>query len=369
VRTWAVLLGVAAIAVAAVVDAIRSDRTNAASPTAETDPSTEPEADELAGPHAPPGGALPGRLVVVTGEECRVQVVDLAGPTLGAEGPPTDCGLWLSPDGELAAVSRPWERGTPGPYAEIALVRLGDPPEHVRDVGLAAGEVSWSPDGSRIALCGTRSRTVVRDVAGTTESEIPGCEPRFVPDGSLLTSPARAFGDELLRDGQVELGPLDLLRGFDAAVTGDLDVLAYDETGDGLLAVSVVRLEPLGSRAVLELWQDGELSAAVELPRRFGVGSRRLGQYLRFSPTGDVLAVGPSAARDSMIFVDLRLRRPSLELDYQRAFAWSPDGQWLAVALEDEIVVYSTNSSEPVYRLPLAVSALGWTVGRGGERD
>jgi hypothetical protein len=65
----------------------------------------------------------------------------------------------------------------------------------------------------------------------------------------------------------------------------------------------------------------------------------------------------------------MRLRRPSLELSYQRGFAWSPDGQWLAVALEDEIVIYSTNSSQEVYRLPLAAAALGWTAAPGAERD
>jgi hypothetical protein len=80
-----------------------------------------------------------------------------------------------------------------------------------------------------------------------------------------------------------------------------------------------------------------------------------------------VLALGPSGTRDSMTFVDLRLRRTSLELDYQRAFAWSPDGQWLAVALDREIAVYSENSSEPVYRLPLEVAGLGWTAGPEDE--
>lgn len=368
-RTWALLLAVAAIAVAAAVDTIRSDSTEAASGISGPETEAVPRDEELTGPDTPPGGALPGLLVVVTGDGCRLRIIDLAGPTLGAEGPRTDCGLWLPPDGALAAVSQPWVPGTPSPYSGIALARLTDPPEHVRDVGLAAGEVTWSPDATQLALCGTRSRTVVYEAAGGAENEVVGCGPRFVPDGSLLTSPARVFGDQLFRDGEVELDALDLLRGFDASAAGDLDVLAYDETEDGLLVVSVLRFEPLGSRTVLELWQDGAMLAGVELPRRFGVGSRRFGEYLRFSPTGTSLAVGPSAARDSMTFVDMRLRRPSLELSYQRGFAWSPDGQWLAVALDDEIVIYSTNSSEAVYRLPLAAAALGWTAGSGAEGD
>jgi hypothetical protein len=361
VRTWALLLGIGAIAVAAVVDAVRSDGVGAGTLLADEGGAPTPADEALDGPDSPPAGALPGRLVVVTGDDCRVRVIDLAGPTLGAEGPRTDCGLWSSATADVAAVSQPREPGTPSSFARVSLVRLADPPEPVREIGLAAGEVAWSANSTRVALCGTDGTTAIHDVAGGIEREVDGCGPRFAADGSLLTSPTRVFGDQLLRDGEIELDAADLMQGFDPSTSGELDVLAYDETVDGLLAVSVLRLEPLGSRAVLQLWQDGDMVAGVELPRRFGVGSRRLGEYVRFNPTGTVLALGPSAARDPMTFVDLRLRRTSLELDYQRAFAWSPDGKWLAVALDREIAVYSENSAEPVYRLPLEVAALGWT--------
>jgi hypothetical protein len=367
VRTWALLLGIAAVAVAAVVDAVRSDGTGAATLVAGAGGAPRAGDEGLSGPDSPPAGALPGNLVVVAGEECRVRVIDLGGPTLGAEGPPTDCGLWSSATGEVAAVAQPREPGAPSSFAQVALVRLDDPPEPLRDLGLAVGEVAWSSDSTRVALCGTKGTTAIHDVAAGTEREVEGCGPRFASDGSLLTSPTRIFGDHLLRDGEIELDAAALLQGFDPSTSGELDVLAYDETADGLLAVSVLRLEPLGSRAVLQLWQDGAMVAGVELPRRFGVGSKRLGEYVRFNPTGTVLALGPSGTRDSMTFVDLRLRRTSLELDYQRAFAWSPDGQWLAVALDREIAVYSENSSEPVYRLPLEVAGLGWTAGPEDE--
>jgi hypothetical protein len=367
VRTWALLLGIAAIAVAAVVDAVRSSGSGAATLTVD-ERGGPPAGDEtLAGPDSPPPGALPGKLVVVAGEECRLRVIDLAGPTLGPEGPPTDCGLWSPASSDVAAVSQPWEPGTPSPFARVALVRLAEPPEPARKLGLAAGEVAWSADSTRVALCGTNGKTAIHDVGGEIEREVDGCGPRFASDGSLLTSPTRAFGDHLLRDGEIELDAADLMQGFDPSTTGELDVLAYDESADGLLAVSVLRLEPLGSRAVLQLWQDGVMVAGVELPRRYGVGSKRFGEYVRFNPTGTVLALGPSATRNSMTFVDLRLRRTSLQLDYQRAFAWSPDGQWLAVALDHEIAVYSQSSAEPVYRLPLEVSALGWTAGAEDE--
>jgi hypothetical protein len=59
-------------------------------------------------------------------------------------------------------------------------------------------------------------------------------------------------------------------------------------------------------------------------------------------------------------FVDLRLRRPTVELPSQRGFSWSPDGAWLAVATGDEIVIYSRESTEIVYRLAVPAWSVNW---------
>jgi hypothetical protein len=138
-------------------------------------------------------------------------------------------------------------------------------------------------------------------------------------------------------------------------------VLAYDEAPDGLLAVTALALDPLGSRAVLELWRDGTLEVAVVLPARYGIGNARFGEFMRFNPPGTVLAVGAASQSADVVFVDLRLRRPQLEVEQLRGFTWSADGSWLAVAVGSEVVIYGTNDAEPVYRLPIPASGLAWS--------
>jgi hypothetical protein len=359
-RTWAVVIAVGALAVAATVDAIRGGPEDASEAAKRASEREQSRGDELlSGPDSPLPGALPGRLVLTTAEGCRLRVVDLASVSLGELGPATTCALWASPAGGLAAIVTPHSFGEPG-SGRFALVQLGDPPELATRLGELDGEPSWSPDGARLAWCTPAGETVVVTVSDGREERAVGCAPRFTPDGSLLTTDAEALNDRLLKDGDVELDALDLLRGFDATDSGDLDVLDYDEAPDGLLAISVLRLEPLGSRAVLQLWRDGDLQAGVQLPARYGNGPYRFGEFLRFSPSGTMLAIGAAARSDTIAFVDLRLRRSALEVGYQRAFAWSPDGSWLAVALADEIAVYGANSSEPVYRLPVRASAIAW---------
>ena len=368
VRTWAVLLPVAAIAVAATVDGVRRDPDDApaAVETREADGDESRGDDALVGPDSPLPGALSGRLVVTTADGCRLRVVDLASIELGELGPTTTCAIWASPAGQRAAVVTAHSLADPG-AGRFSLVRLGDPPELERRLGEIEGEPSWSLDGERLAWCTPDGETVVLSIGEGTGTRSSGCMPRFTPGGSLLTTSPDRLNESLLRDGAVELDPLDLLRGFDARESGDLDLLAYDEAPDGLMAVSVLRLEPQGSRAVLELWQEGDLVAVVDLPPD-GSGPYRFGEYLRFNPNGTVLAVGATPHSSAMTFVDLRLRRPSLEVERQHAFAWSPDSAWLAVALDDEVALYSANGTEPVYRLPLRASAVAWVPGeQGGE--
>ena len=369
IRNWAVLVPVAALAVAATVDGVRHDpdATPDVVETREADGDTSRGDEALVGPDSPLPGALPGRLVVTTADGCRLRVVDLASIELGTLGPTTTCAIWASPAGGRAAVVAAHSLADPD-AGRFALVRLDDPPKVERRLGEIDGEPSWSPDGARLAWCTPEGETVVLDIADGGQERSAGCRPRFTPGGSVLTTSADRLNESLLRDGAVELDPLDLLRGFDASSSGDLDLLGYDEASDGLLAVSVLRLEPQGSRAVLELWQEGELVAGVDLPRN-GSGPHHFGEYLQFSPNGTVLAIGAAPRGSGMTFVDLRLRRPSLDVDHQRAFAWSPDSAWLAVAGQDEIAVYSANGSEPVYRLPLRATAVAWVPDgkQGGE--
>jgi hypothetical protein len=363
-----VLLGVAAIAVAATVDAVRggAEATDEATETREADDEEARGDEALVGPDSPAPGALPGRLVFTTADGCRLQVVDLASLSLGELGPTTTCAIWAAPAGGLAAVVAAHSLADPD-AGRFSLVRIDDPPELVRRLGELDGEPSWSHDGQQLAWCTPAGETIVLAVPDGPEERFAGCGPRFAPGGSLLTTSAEELNGALLRNGEVELDTQALLSGWEDRTSFDIDVLAYDESPDGLVAVTVLKLDPLGSVAMLELWQDGGLVGAVELPSTSGHGQFRFGEYLRFSPNGTMLAVGATARTGRIAFIDLRLRRPSLDIENQRGFAWSPDSAWLAVALEHEIAIYSANGTEPAYRLPVEASALAWVTQRAGR--
>jgi hypothetical protein len=83
----------------------------------------------------------------------------------------------------------------------------------------------------------------------------------------------------------------------------------------------------------------------------------------RFSPDGTKLALGPLDGAGSLSVVDLRLGTLVIEGVLQRAFAWSPDGAWLALAVGAEVALYDAISADRVYTLPLDASALDWTGG------
>jgi hypothetical protein len=353
VRNLLIPIAVAAIAVAATVDAVRGGSNAPAPPPSTAAPSTTEEGG-LEGPNVPPAGALEGTLVVATTDGCRLQTVAFDDSKLGQPGPETACALWASPSGNLAVVATD---GSSSAHT-IALTRLGDPPELLATLGTAREEVVWSPDGARIAWCTPSGDSVVHSLGSGRQARRPGCDPRFGPDGALLTRPERARTAELWKDGSVLFDELDLARGFTNGSTGRIDLLGYDVGSGGLLAIAVSRVGALGSDAVLELWRADVLEQAVELPAVRGPNGEWLGEFVRFSPSGNEVAISFSRSSGQIGIFDLRSGEASVH--EQRAFAWSPDGAWLALATENEIDVYGAVRSEPVYTLPLRASGLGW---------
>jgi hypothetical protein len=338
--------------------------------------------DIFAGPEAPPVGSLDGMLVLALDDRCELRLLDLSARRLSGLGPATTCRVWASPDGEHAVAEIPWESGDLSPPFRLALVRLGDPPETVRVLGELQGEPSWSPDGAEVAWCNAAGETTILDVPSGREENAVGCLPHYASDGSLLTAAAGSapsgaaavapiqpdggllvagFGmDSLLRDGELELAASQLAEGF-RQLGGELPsnvlIRAHDEAADGLLVITVTRSGPTG-RAVLELWRDGALETSVDLGQP--ISSRQFGAFLQFNPGGMLLAVSTAARNDRVVFVDLRLRRPLLDIEHQRAFDWSADGAWLAIAKTEEIVIYGATGGEPVYRLPVDAAGLAW---------
>lgn len=355
VVSWLVLGSVIAIVVVAANDSFTSG--DAASDV--TGPPDESES-ALTGPSLPSRRTLPGTLVLVSQAGCRPISLSLATVSLGEPGPSLECGLWVPPSGELAAVSIAFELGLRG--SRVALLRLGDPPELAEEIGIVRGEPSWSDDGRLLAWCTVGSDTVVLDVETDTRRRLPGCRPTVAPDGSVLTRPARLLASTLLRDGKVLLSREALLRPFPADSNGPLDVVGYDQRADGLLAVVTVRFEAGRlPRRILELWRGGSLEQAVVLPElNLPAGYGRLGDHVEFDPSGREVAVAFPGAGKEMVLVDVRSGRIVLEPTSQHGFAWSPDGTWFALSTGDEIRVLGPGREEPVYVLPVGAASLAW---------
>jgi hypothetical protein len=350
---------VVAVGVAAVVDSMHGGDESVAASESVTDEQEQAE-DGLTGPDVPAPGALPGALVLVEPSGCRIRQVVFSDGSIGDAGPETTCRVWVSPRGDLAVV--PTKRGDLAGTREIALVRLGEEPEVVAQLGPAAGDVDWSSDGTRVAWCGPDDATVVVDIEGGGERRVPGCNPRFAPDGSILTRARGVLVFELLRDGEVVLGASDLAEGFDER--GPLNIVGFDIAPDGLLAVTVALLAPGRTVSMLELWRDGNLETSIPLPEAVGPGDAPFGGYLSFSPNGNELAIGYSSGPGEVTLVDLDLQRVVVPPIDQRALAWSRDGAWLAVAVGDQVQIFGALRDVPAYTLPLAAVALGWGGGR-----
>ena len=351
--TWLVIGALVVVGSAAALDALRR------SPSA---PATvrPGEAAQLTGRLVPEAGALSGSLVFSSLAGCQPQVMRLETLTLESAGPSLDCGLWVSPRGDLAAVSLGSALGLRG--SRVALLRLARQPELIEPLGIVRGEPSWSADGERLAWCTPEGTSVVLVVQTGRRHEVAGCHPGFAADGSVLTRPDSPLAPTLLRDGKVLLGAEELARGFPADGEGPLDLVGYDARPDGLLAVVAVRFESgRQPRRLLQLWRARRLEGAIPLPEvGLPAGYGRLGEHVEFGPTGREVAVAFPGAGKPMVVVDLETRAVAVGPTSQHGFAWSPDGTWLALSTGEEIRVLGPERGDPEYVLPVGAAAIAW---------
>jgi hypothetical protein len=389
-RSLLVIGLVVAVGAAAVVNAVLGGESQ------EEAGSDGSNASALEGPDLPQPGALAGSLLFAS-DGCRLQVLDLAAVALGSTTLETGCSFWPSPTGGQAIVSVP---GAPADQThDIWLANLANGGELVRRLGTANGDAAWSPAGDRLAWCAEDGNTVVAAADGTRLGGVPGCRPRFTPEGRLLTALDEPGERQLLADGEVLLDEGQLRRPLPPAA-GPIQALGFDQRADGLLAVVVAaagepvlwhvlprgRLQPgpfgqgtyrvqndgedqsvvvldVGNvpRVVLELWRGGVLAQSVSLRGlAYPFGNLRFGEVVRFSPGGRELAVGAQGVGVPLMLLDSGTLEPVLRPVVQDGFAWSPDGAWFALAGQGKIQVAGAVRSAPAYVLPIGATTLAW---------
>ena len=363
--TIARVLAAAGLGVAIAVDAVRGSGGGEERRVVGEDGAV---AEDLVGPLSPEPGALPGRLIVLRGERCVLQVADLERLRMGRAGPGTGCELTASPSGDEAVIPSSATRGQR--VVRLLGAELEGRPEVTRDYGEGFAELDFSSDGSELAVCVESAETHVVTVESGEQRTLPGCRAAFAPDGAVLTLVPE--GEEsrslLLREGATLLDSQELSVQFGTRIV----LRAFDVSPDGTVAVLVrVPTDELPDRGdwrpFVLVVRDGEVAAgfAIDEPRDFAEEVRGSG-FVRFSPDGGEIAIGAGGPGR----IEIRETRDwevTLGPLLQRGFDWSPDGAWLAISTGDRVDVYGlVRNAGGAYSMPLSVNALA---GRPGEQE
>jgi hypothetical protein len=372
-RRWlnaAIVIGVVAIAVAAVVNFVRSDGT--AAPVTQT-PENETETQP-----ADTGGVLPGELPEIitlpsdlrhegglvwwAGGNCQASVLDLSSG-LVVDTPPGACDLWPSPDGARAIASAaPNEAGglsavTPFAYPppEGTTVLTGG--DIVEDALPLLTPSAWHPGSDRVAVCAPRGDGIFVDVLdledGTRDSVtnigsggITGfCQASFLADGRLAVV---RDGVRIELDGREIFGVRDATRLLPDASPA---ITALGAGGD-LLAVGLRSDQPAAA-AIAAITPDGAVEFSARLrpdtyPAVAGVAPDGRSLWYLNATSGNAAILEIPGGRRSEIY---------------RAgwLAWSPDGDYLATVVREGIEIISLRTGRLLTTLDVPANVVSWT--------
>ena len=372
-RRWlnaAIVIGVVAIAVAAVVNFVRSDGT--AAPVAEA-----PEAETETQP-ADTGGALPGQLPEIitlpsdlrqeggllwwAGGDCQASVLDLSSGLVVAA-PAGTCDIWPSPDGARAIASA----APDGAGGQSAVTPFTYPPPEGATV-LAGGEVvenalplltpsAWHPGSDRVAVCTPSAVGIFVDVLdledGTRDSvaNIGGggisgfCQASFLADGRLAVV---RDGVRIELDGREIFGVRDATRLLPDASPG---ITALGAGGD-LLAVGL-RSDRPAAAAIAAITPDGTVEFSAHLrpdsyPTVVGIEPDGRSLWYLNATSGNAAILEIPGGRRSEIY---------------RAgwLAWSPDRAYLATVVREGIEIISLRTGRLLTTLDVPANVVSWT--------
>jgi hypothetical protein len=323
-RDLAILAAVVLLGGFALADALRSSGDDSSAGPTESVPDRregpEPQPDA---PENWPTGRLRGTLVFTDAEDCRVRVIGLGG---GRERPTSDffgtCELWAAPIGQriaYGAVPTKQER-SPG-FSVVDLARAN------REIGTLrnlSGDVLWSPDAQRVAWCDEDLNGFEFDIGDERPRRLESCPVWYDPEGNL------AF----VRGRRLVAASVTILT-QDTAI-------AYAHWGvdDSLLVV-------LPNGFVRRFDRDGSIDAV----RLDSIGS------VRPSPNNCGLLV-QEPGRSALVDVGCFAGRETSFIAFDAA--WSPDGQWIAVAGTDQIEFHRLVGGDETLVWPARARELEW---------
>ena len=325
--TIILVAGLVAIMGFALADSLRGE--NHDEPAVATSESTTTRREERAFEGTLPPDLLTGRLVF-TDENCDLGVVDLArAVVVRVRDVETNCAL------SAPVRTRRIAYGF-GPLGRETLsYRVTDfsRPEQTQGLLRAQPEsIVWSHDGERVAWCSRGERGLELEIGGR-ERPLAHCSVAYSRDDH----PVYRADRRLLAESHALVPPMP------GRIT------AASIAGDGSIALV------LDGKHVL-LLKRGEELVETRIPTRVR------GVVPAFSPDNcGAIFLTPHRGQPPRVFViDLGcLGGHERDLSGRRA-AWSPDGQWFAVAEERTIAFYAVDASRGVLRLPGVANQLVW---------
>ena len=311
-RDLAIIVAVVLLGTLAALDALRSDGSAPGQDASGTDTAAQTETGPPARESFP---AVPtrGSLAFTTGDDCRLRDVSVSA---GSEFPlpiiETACQLWAPPvTTRLAYTLRPTGVG------DLVPVRFLDPGRPGVDLGTfdtLFGAVVWSQDGQLAAWCDSSTSGFEYEVGqsdldtgGFAVRQLDFCPRAYTHEGNLAYTVDR----ELVVEGET---PVDV--GF------HIDQVAWGTDGSIGLVLDARTHHRIERREGSRVTHRSRLTDIVGLP-------------VVFSPDNcAALMVGDGSVR----VIDVGCFRGA-PLAYEgSAAAWSPDGQWVAIARAEQIV-------------------------------
>jgi hypothetical protein len=330
-RDLAIVVAVLAIGGFAAADAIRGRLEGAAGTTA-SDTTASSSLSRRQGPEpqadAPPGwpqGVVGGDLLFTDASDCRVRVIGLAG---GRERPLArfagNCNLWAAPVSQRIAYGLGPVSSDTVPFRFANLER---PQVELGGYRALFGFVTWSHDGQRAAWCG-RSRAGFDLELGGPARRLPRCPAAYTPEGEI----AYAVANRLIVEKRTVL-----------RAQGGITFVSWGR--DGSLALG------LDGRVLERRSRGGTVTGAVDLGAVEG--------RLPILSPDNCAAVFRRETRVELISLGCFRGEPRASFPGHDA-AWSPDGEWLAVAGEGSIVFHHLVGAPRTLRYPAQAVELAW---------
>jgi len=331
----AILVAVIALGGAALADAFRDDE--AAGVGADQTATTAATTEARAAPELRlPGMAAPGRIVFTDPRSCELRAFDIrAGRFVDLPRVATTCELWAPRVGTHVAFVVPDDLGDS--MRHFSVRNLEDPQADFGEYSSVPWPVAWSSDGSKLAWCDTDDSGFELSF-GRKPVRLNRCVRAYGPGGVRV---AWKFGRQGAKIVIGEAPPI--AAGFAWEIASGTD---------GSLAVLVE-----GRR--VDRYEDGRLVGTTDVAPDTPANPR-VGHPALAPDNCAALSVGDGVVE----LIDLGCFRGSAPRTFPGLYAaWSPDGEWIAVAQPNAVVFHRVVGPDATVRWDVAVSQLAWVGG------